>query len=221
MKTAKPSLQQRRLTGIDGLIAELDQGLRTALGAAPTAQRANPAGAAKAAELRPQERVESMRLMRVNHAGEIAAQALYQGQALTAKLPEVRDEMERAAAEENDHLAWCAERVAELGGQTSRLQPLWHAGSFAIGALAGLVGDKWSLGFVAETEKQVVKHLESHQQRIAEHDGKSQAILAQMKADEAAHGQAAIEAGGAELPEVVRWGMQQTSKIMTRLSYWL
>ena len=168
----------------------------------------------------PQEREHAMRLMRVNHAGEVAAQALYHGQALTAKLPEVRQEMEHAADEEQDHLAWCEQRVKELGGEVSALQPLWYAQSFVLGAVAGAVGDKWSLGFVAETEKQVVKHLEEHEASVPEQDQKTRAILAQMKTDEAIHGQRALEAGGAELPEPVQLVMSIISKVMTKTAYW-
>ena len=152
-------------------------------------------------------------------AGEVCAQALYQGQALTAKLPNVREKMERAAQEENDHLAWCESRLKELGDHTSYLNPFWYAGSFAIGALAGLAGDKWSLGFVVETERQVVKHLDSHLQQLPPQDEKSRVILEQMKEDESRHATAALQAGGAELPTPVKKVMQATSKIMTRTTY--
>ncbi|HEU5338909.1 MAG TPA: 2-polyprenyl-3-methyl-6-methoxy-1,4-benzoquinone monooxygenase, partial [Sulfuricaulis sp.] len=153
--------------------------------------------------------------------GEICAQALYQGQATTARLPEVRGKMDQAAQEENDHLAWTEERIRELGSHTSYLNPLWYAGSFAIGAFAGLAGDKWSLGFVAETEKQVVKHLESHLQRLPTEDLKSRQILEQMRDDEGHHATVAIESGGVPLPEPVRQLMRFASKIMTRTAYWL
>jgi ubiquinone biosynthesis monooxygenase Coq7 len=159
--------------------------------------------------------------MRVNHAGEIAAQGLYQGQAATAELPEVRAAMEQAAEEENDHLAWCEARLAELGSRPSVLGPLWYAGAFAIGAGAGLVGDRWSLGFVAETERQVVRHLEEHLGMLPADDARSRAILEQMKEDELAHGSAALEAGGAELPRPVKALMGLVSKLMTRGAYWV
>jgi ubiquinone biosynthesis monooxygenase Coq7 len=159
--------------------------------------------------------------MRVNHAGEVSAQALYQGQALTAKLAEVRGKMERAALEENDHLAWCERRLKELDSHTSMLNPLWYTGSFAIGALAGLAGDKWSLGFVVETERQVVKHLDEHLSRLPEQDRRSRAILEQMKEDETHHATAALNAGGAELPEPVRQLMRLTSKVMTNAAYYI
>ena len=157
--------------------------------------------------------------MRVNHAGEIAAQGLYQGQAATARLEEVRDAMERAADEENDHLAWCEERLAELGSRPSILNPLWYAGAFTIGAVAGLVGDRWSLGFVAETERQVVRHLDDHLGMLPPDDDRSRSILEQMKVDEERHGAVAEDAGGASLPAPVRHLMSVVSKVMTRGAY--
>ncbi len=199
----------------------LDQAVRTLAGQPLVTEREDPAQSVEEAELSEADKTESMRLMRVNHAGEVAAQALYQGQALTAKLPAVRERMERAAAEENDHLDWCEKRVQALDGHLSYLNPLWYAGSFAIGAAAGLAGDKWSLGFVAETEKQVIKHLDEHRQKISSGDRKSHAVLAQMKIDEAHHGEIAKAAGGAELPEPVKALMQMTSKVMTGVAYWL
>jgi len=158
-------------------------------------------------------------LMRVNHAGEIAAQGLYQGQAATARLTTVRASMEKAAEEENDHLAWCQERLAELGSRPSILNPIWYAGAFAIGATAGLIGDRWSLGFVAETERQVVRHLEDHLARLPRGDARSKAILEQMKIDEQRHGATAEQAGGAQLPAPVRQLMGAVSRIMTRGAY--
>ena len=153
--------------------------------------------------------------------GEVAAQGLYEGQALTARLPEVRDKMERAAQEENDHLDWCETRIEELGGHKSYLNPLWYTGSLAIGALAGLAGDKWSLGFVNETEKQVVRHLDEHLAQISAEDLKTRAILEQMREDEAHHATTALHAGGVELPQPVQALMKLTSKFMTRTAYWL
>lgn len=211
---------QRRYSALDKLFTELNRGLSPALETAAVADRPTPAQPLPEATLSDSEREHAMRLMRVNHAGEVAAQALYHGQAVTAKLPEVRAEMEHAAEEENDHLAWCEQRIRELGGEVSALQPFWYAGSFALGALAGAIGDKWSLGFVAETEKQVVKHLNEHEQQLPDHDQKTRAILKQMKADEAAHGAKAIEAGGAELPETVQLLMSISSKVMTKTAYW-
>lgn len=211
----------RRYSPFDRFIDGLDQALRTALGPAPEPSRPNPAAAHAEADLPAAERELAGRLMRVNHAGEISAQALYQGQALTARLPTVRDKMEQAAVEENDHMAWTEERIRELGTHTSVLGPLWYAGSFAIGALAGIAGDKWSLGFVAETEHQVIRHLDAHLARLPEQDMKSRAILEQMRTDEAQHATAALAAGGATLPEPVRQLMALTSKAMTSTAYWL
>ncbi len=157
--------------------------------------------------------------MRVNHAGEICAQALYAGQAMTARNPDVARDMQHAADEEIDHLAWCEARLEELGERPSVLNPFWYAGSFAIGALAGFAGDKWSLGFLKETERQVEAHLEEHLGRLPESDGRSQAILAQMKIDEARHAEMADKAGGADLPEPVRRAMAAASGVMKALAY--
>jgi ubiquinone biosynthesis monooxygenase Coq7 len=157
--------------------------------------------------------------MRINHVGEVCAQALYQGQATTARLDTVRDKMERAAQEENDHLAWCEQRLEELDSHKSYMNPLWYAGSFAIGAAAGMAGDKWSLGFVVETERQVVRHLEKHLGRLPAQDEKSRAILEQMKVDEAHHATTALQAGGAELPAPIKTAMRISSKLMTTLAY--
>lgn len=210
---------KRELTPIDRLIAGADGALRTVFSGAPRPGRANPSeGLPETVRAEPDRR-HVAGLMRVNHAGEIAAQGLYQGQAATARLERVRESMERAAEEENDHLAWCEERLAELGSRPSILNPLWYAGAFAIGATAGLVGDRWSLGFVAETERQVVRHLEDHLGRLPEGDSRSRAILEQMKIDEQHHGAAAEQAGGARLPLPVRKLMGVVSKVMTRGAY--
>jgi 3-demethoxyubiquinol 3-hydroxylase len=211
----------RQYSPFDQFIHGLDQALHTILGPAPEASRPSPATDGVEAELTAAERELAGRLMRVNHAGEISAQALYQGQALTARLPTVREKMEQASVEENDHLAWTEERIRELGTHTSVLAPLWYAGSFAIGALAGIAGDKWSLGFVAETEHQVIRHLDTHLARLPEQDAKSRAILEQMRDDEARHATAALAAGGAALPVPVRQFMALTSKTMTATAYWL
>ena len=167
------------------------------------------------------ERQTSIRLMRVNHAGEVAAQALYQGQALTARLDDVRDEMRQAASEEVDHLAWCEDRLAELGGRPSLLTPFWYAGSFAIGAAAGIAGDRWSLGFVAETEAQVVDHLNAHLESMSDNDRASRTILEHMREDEERHGNAARDAGGSPLPAPVKRVMHLVSRVMTRTAYWI
>ncbi len=214
-------MTDRTYTPFDQLLGGLDQALRTVFGPPPGAQRPNPAAALPEADLDTAQRELAARLMRINHAGEICAQALYQGQAVTAQLPNVRDKMEQAAAEENDHLAWTAERLRELGSHTSYLNPLWYAGSFAIGATAGLAGDKWSLGFVAETERQVVRHLDGHLERLAPADEKSRAILEQMREDEGKHATVAIESGAADLPGPIRQIMRLMSKVMTTTAYYI
>ena len=214
-------MTSRQYSFFDQFVHGLDQALHTILGPAPEASRPNPAANLAETELAASERELAGRLMRINHAGEISAQALYQGQALTARLPTVRDKMEQAAIEENDHLAWTEERIRELGTHTSVLAPFWYAGSFTIGALAGIAGDKWSLGFVAETEHQVIRHLDSHLARLPAHDTKSRAILEQMRVDEARHATTALAAGGATLPEPVKQLMALTSKVMTSTAYWL
>lgn len=211
-------MTERHYSPLDKFISTLDSGLRTVF-STPAAQRANPADSIAEAELSEQERQLAGRLMRINHAGEVAAQGLYQGQALTARLPEVREKMEQAAAEENDHLNWCATRIEEMGTHKSYLDPFWYGGSVMIGALAGLIGDKWSLGFVAETEQQVVKHLDSHLAKIAEKDEKTRAILTQMKMDEGKHATTALESGGAQLPAPIKMLMKLTSKVMTKTAY--
>jgi ubiquinone biosynthesis monooxygenase Coq7 len=212
-------MTERHYTAADRLLMTLQRALappHLASGAA----RPNPAHKTGDAPLSEAERRHAAGLMRVNHAGEIAAQALYEGQALTARSPQVRAQLKRAAAEEQDHLAWCEERIRELGEQPSRLAPVWYAGSFAIGAAAGLLGDKVNLGFVAETEKQVVDHLDGHLQKLPVGDDRSRAIIEQMKADEARHGEAALQAGGAELPGPVRRLMTLASRVMTKTAYW-
>ncbi len=214
-------MSNRNYTPVDQLLLNIDRGLRTVFGKPETTERANPANSVDEAELSEAEKQLAARLMRINHAGEVSAQALYQGQALTAKLPEVREKMERAAQEENDHLEWCERRLTELGSHTSLLNPLWYGGSLAIGAMAGKIGDQWSLGFVAETERQVVSHLEEHLAQIPEKDLKSRKILEQMKVDEAHHGNMALDAGGAELPLPIKGFMKITSKVMTKSAYWL
>jgi ubiquinone biosynthesis monooxygenase Coq7 len=213
-------MTSRHYSPLDQLFGLLDAGLRTVF-VTPESSRPNPAQDIQETELSTRERDLAGRLMRINHAGEIAAQGLYQGQALTAKLPAVRDKMEQAAVEENDHLNWCANRVKELGTHTSYLDPVWYLGSLTIGAAAGFAGDKWSLGFVAETEKQVVKHLDSHLQQISEQDQKSHAILEQMKVDEGKHATVALQAGGATLPLPIKLLMTLTSKVMTKAAYWI
>jgi len=212
-------MANRQLTAIDQIITQLDQGLRTVLGNAPTPKRPSPAAEVTETELTDQQRQHAIGLMRVNHAGEICAQALYQGQALTAKLPEVGEQMEHAAAEEIDHLAWCEQRIGELGGRTSALNPVWYAMSFGIGAGAGLISDKLSLGFVAATEDQVCDHLQKHLDDLPEGDRKSRAIVEQMLDDEERHAQSALDAGGHRFPAPVKKLMSLVSSAMTGSSY--
>ncbi len=172
-------------------------------------------------ELSEPERRAAAGYMRVNHVGEICAQALYQSQALTARNPKTKEKMEQAAAEEVDHLAWCEQRLEELGDRKSLLNPLWYGGSFVIGSLAGYAGDRWNLGFVAETERQVVNHLDSHLVALPEKDERSREVVAQMRDDEAEHAKMAVGAGAASLPTPVKKLMQGVSSIMTRTAYWI
>jgi ubiquinone biosynthesis monooxygenase Coq7 len=205
----------------DRLLIAADHALRTVFGRPKTTGRPNPAGRLPDAELDEGERRQVARLLRIDHTGEVCAQALYQGQALTARLPETRRRLERSAQEENDHLDWCESRIAELGDRKSLLNPLFYAGSFAIGALAGLAGDRWSLGFVVETERQVESHLDGHLAQIPERDRRTRAVLEQMKADEIHHAQVAQAAGAAPLPAPIRLAMGLSSKVMTQSVYWL
>jgi ubiquinone biosynthesis monooxygenase Coq7 len=214
------SFRGRELSPFDRLIGGVDQAIRTVSGV-HASSRPYPAEGIADSLTEPVDRRHVAGLMRVNHSGEVAAQALYAGQALTARRAATQSSMIAAAQEESDHLAWCSERINELGGRKSFLNPLWYAGSFAIGALAGLSGDKTSLGFVAETEKQVGKHLDSHLRQLPMGDTRSRAILEKMSDDEARHGQHASEAGGRDLPPPIRALMSFTSKIMTRTAYWL
>jgi ubiquinone biosynthesis monooxygenase Coq7 len=212
-------MEPRRYSHVDRLLMHLDQGLRTVFGAPQITGRPNPADALPEADLSAADKELAGRLMRVNHAGEVAAQGLYQGQALTARLPDVREKMERAAQEENDHLAWCEQRCKKMGTHTSLLDPLWYVGAVAIGAAAGALGDKWSLGFLAETEHQVVAHLDGHLARLPRHDVKSRAILEQMKTDEGEHATTALQAGGADLPYPVKQAMRAASRVMTTTAF--
>ena len=205
---------------IDELIIGFDKGLRT-LFAPARSTRAVPGATLPDAGMDAAQRALAAALMRVNHSGEICAQALYQGQALTARDSTARAALEAAAQEETEHLAWTGKRIAELGGRKSLLNPLWYAGSFAIGAAAGALGDKWNLGFLAETERQVELHLEGHLARLPKTDQKSRAIVEQMCADEARHARSARQHGGAELPAPVKAAMQASSKVMTGASFLL
>jgi ubiquinone biosynthesis monooxygenase Coq7 len=204
---------------IDRFIIEFDTALRSVVGGAHAHRPTPGSDVQSTALLDVKEREHAAGLMRVNHVGEVCAQALYQSQKLVARNPEIRQMLDHSAQEEMDHLAWCETRLQELGSHTSYLNPIWYAGSFAIGLAAGLAGDKWSLGFVAETEKQVENHLESHLKKLPAEDERSRAIVDQMRIDEIEHGQAAISAGGAVLPEPIQKLMQAMSKVMTSTAY--
>ena len=207
------------MTPIDRFIIGFDAALRSVVGGA-NAQRPTPGSESGAnIALDSEQRKHAAGLMRVNHVGEVCAQALYQSQKLVARNSEIKEMLDRSGQEELDHLAWCETRLKELGSHTSYLNPFWYAGSFAIGLAAGLAGDKWSLGFVAETEKQVENHLESHLKKLPEEDGRSRAIVDQMRLDEIEHGQAAVHAGGVTLPEPIQKIMQAMSKVMTTAAY--
>ncbi len=203
---------------IDRLLIAFDNSLRTVFTPARSA-RPNPAEELPESALSEAEKRNAEALMRVNHVGEVCAQALYQGQALTAKNPQARAALEEAAREETDHLAWCESRINELGGRKSLLNPLWYTGSFALGATAGVLGDKWNLGFLAETERQVEAHLDEHLQQLPEQDAKSRAIVQQMKEDEIRHAQTAVHFGAAELPPPIRIAMRGMSMVMKRIAH--
>jgi ubiquinone biosynthesis monooxygenase Coq7 len=205
---------------IDRLIINFDKGLRTLFAPAPPSGH-TPGADIPEAEMAESTRSQSAALMRVNHSGEICAQALYQGQAMTARNSAARKALEQAALEETEHLAWTERRIRELGGRKSVLNPLWYAGSFSLGAAAGLLGDKWNLGLLAETERQVVHHLEGHLQELPAADQKSRAVLEQMKDDEARHATSAVKHGAAELPHAARLAMKLSSKVMTKTAFWV
>jgi ubiquinone biosynthesis monooxygenase Coq7 len=211
----------RNYTLFDQLIINADTALRTLLGEPRVTEREYPANDISDAAFSEQERMHIAGLMRVNHSGEVSAQALYQGQSLTSSNREIKEKLYQAALEENDHLNWTRNRINELGSHTSLLNPLWYAGSFAIGAFAGVIGDKWNLGFLAETEHQVVDHLESHLNKLPGGDLRSRAILQQMKIDELKHATTAIEYGASELPPPVKKLMAAMSKVMTGTAYYV
>jgi ubiquinone biosynthesis monooxygenase Coq7 len=212
------SLPDRILTPLDRLLEQADLALRASLGR-PKSQRPNPAAGLDGHLVDEQARRHVAGLIRVDHSGEVAAQGLYHGQALTARRPEIRAAMTKAAREEGDHLAWCYDRLEELGDRPSILNPLWYAGSVVIGAIAGMAGDRWSLGFMAETERQVEGHLDDHLGRLPVEDARSRAILEQMKTDEVGHAQAAMAAGGSDLPGPIRSLMKLTASVMTSAAY--
>jgi ubiquinone biosynthesis monooxygenase Coq7 len=202
----------------DRLLSQLDAALRTVSGGT-AARRALPSTGGANLPLTPEARREAGALMRVNHVGEVCAQALYQAQALTTRSAALREQLLAAAREEQDHLAWTEQRLAELGSRPSLLNPLWYAGAFAIGAVAGRLGDRVSLGFVVETERQVEAHLDGHLSRLPADDLRSRAIVDQMKRDEAEHGQAALASGAVQLPAPVRWAMRLAAKVMTTTAH--
>lgn len=205
---------------IDKLIIGFDSALRTLLTPAQTV-RPVPGDELLGSDLSESEKQLSCALMRVNHVGEVCAQALYQGQGLTARNQDVQKTLMQAAREETEHLAWTERRIAELGGRKSLLNPIWYGGAFTIGVVAGILGDKWNLGFLAETENQVGAHLASHLNRLPASDEKSRAIVEQMRIDEASHATMALSYGGAELPLPVKFAMKLSSKVMTETAYWV
>ena len=204
----------------DHFILQFDRALRTIFAPAQ-ARRESPARAGMETPALQQEKTAAARLMRINHSGEVCAQALYQGQALTARNPEIRATLGRAADEEQDHLAWCEERLNELGGRKSLLNPLWYGGSFALGVLSGLLGDRWNMAFLAETERQVEGHLAGHLDQLPASDAKSRAVLEQMRRDEAEHSMTAQAHGAAEMPEPLKIAMGVGSQVMKITTYWI
>ena len=212
-------MHSRQLTPLDRLLANVNNALRTVAATAGRPARVNPAEGIEDADLDAGQKAHAAGLMRVNHAGEVAAQALYRGHATVARNQSIEEQMQRAANEEFDHLAWCEQRIKELGEETSRLGPLWYAGAYAIGVASGALGDKWSLGFISETERQVCAHLATHLERLPEEDARSRAIVEQMRDEEAEHRKNAVAAGAAELPRPVVRLMQATARIMTTTAY--
>lgn len=205
---------------LDHAIIHFDRALRT-LAAAPVSARPTPGADLPEGDMSDADRQHVAALMRVNHVGEICAQALYQGQAIASRDDEVRDALEKAADEETEHLAWTLQRIREMGGRPSLLNPLWFGGALAIGTLAGLAGSRWNLGFLAETERQVEAHLDGHLERLPAGDERSRAVLDQMRLDEILHAQTAVQLGAVELPEPVKFAMKLASKVMTKTAYYL
>jgi len=212
-------MNERRLTPLDRLLAGINDALTTVAVPAGRAARDYPAADIDEVELDARAKAHAAGLMRVNHAGEIAAQGLYQGHAVVARDEKISAQMRQSAQEEFDHLAWCEQRLAELGDGPSKLNSLWYVGSFAIGAASGVFGDKWSLGFIKETEQQVCEHLSGHLQGLPDEDARSRAVVAQMRDEEREHGEKAAAAGAAELPRPVKDLMRLTSKLMTSTAY--
>lgn len=214
-------MQSRHLTPLDRLLAGINSALRTVAAPAGRSARHSPADNVDDCALNVQQKAHAAGLMRVNHAGEVAAQGLYQGHASVAGDPDIEAQMQRAADEEFDHLAWCEQRLGELGARPSRLSPIWYAGAFTLGAASGILGDRWSLGLIAETERQVCTHLTSHLDQLPAEDSKSRAVVEKMRDEEHAHGENAIDAGAAELPSPVKRLMQLTARVMTNTAYWV
>jgi len=206
---------------LDKAITQFDQALRAVTGSVGKTPRQSPALGVESGSMSKQERTKAARLMRVNHCGEVCAQALYQGQAIVARSPEVANHMRTAAAEEVDHLSWTEDRIRELDGHVSYLNPFWYVASFGMGAVTGMLGDKINLGFVAATEDQVARHLDDHLGKLPEQDKKSQEILSQMKTDELIHKEMALSAGGSNFPAPIKQGMRLVSDLMTRTTYWI
>lgn len=214
-------MQDRNMTPLDRFLSGVNDALSGVTTRAGRSVRPNPAENVAEAALNDRQKSHAAGLMRVNHAGEIAAQGLYRGHAAVARNTDIEEQMQRAADEEFDHLAWCEQRLTELEAGPSRLLPLWYTGAFAIGLASGLLGDRWSLGFIAATEQQVCSHLTSHLDRLPEDDAKSRAIVEKMRDEEREHGENAIAAGAAELPVPVLHLMKLTAKLMTRTAYWV
>jgi ubiquinone biosynthesis monooxygenase Coq7 len=211
----------RSYTFLDRLCLGVDQAVRALADTSHAVGRSYPAKSLEKHSLSDAERKQSAALMRINHSGEICAQALYHGQAVVSKSHLVQQSMHQAALEEGDHLIWCKKRLDELGSHTSYLNPLWYTGSFCIGMVAGMIGDQWSLGFVAETERQVIKHLESHLHTLPKNDERSRHILSQMEKDETKHRDEALASGARQLPNLIRKLMTLTSKVMVKTAYWV
>lgn len=214
-------MTKREFSPIDRLLVGANNALRTVAAPAGRPARDNPAGSIEESDLSAAQKSHAAGLMRVNHAGEVAAQALYKGHATVARDKTIEQQMQHAAAEEFDHLAWCEQRIHELGEAPSRLSPIWYAGAYAIGAASGMLGDRWSLGFIAETERQVCAHLDSHLDDLPADDTRSRAIVERMRDEEAEHGENAVQAGAADLPAPIKMLMRLTAKIMTRTAYWV
>lgn len=211
----------RHYTFLDKLCLGVDQAVRALIGTVKTSGSVYPGKNIEDSELNEAQRKHAAALMRINHAGEICAQALYHGQGVVSRSIEVQEKMHLAAIEEGDHLTWCQQRLNELGSHSSYLNPLWYAGSFCIGMVAGMVGDKWSLGFVAETERQVIAHLKNHLNTLPVEDKRSYSILQKMEADEAKHRDDAVSLGAKNLPSFIQKGMTLTSKVMVKTAYYI